>query len=105
MASLPLASGLVAAYMVDGPFDPAKKPWLLSNQRRMGIEQQPTVTKFVYGVEVSYFERLHGPTRGAKGHVSEVMNQEAEIPIVGIFNLADRYERRDARRGGGTDGD
>lgn len=87
-------SGLVAAYLIDGPFDAATEPWLLSNQRKLGIEQQPTITKRVYGVEVSYYEMLHGPTRGAKGHTTEQMINEAEKPIVGLFNMADQIRRR-----------
>lgn len=48
--------------MVDGPFDPAQKPWLLSNQHRFGIEQQPVVS--AGGRE--FYKQLPGPTRGTR---------------------------------------
>ncbi len=57
----------------DGPFDPKVEPWLLSNQRKLGIAIQGD--DLVYG----YWPQPHGYLRGSGRAVLGMMTEPKSI--------------------------
>lgn len=62
---------------VDGPFKASEKPWLLENQRRLGVAVQTMIDG------TGNWTQPHGYMRGAKSRQSMVMNQEVELARTG----------------------
>lgn len=77
----------VTAYMIDGPFPASEKPWLLSNQRKLGIEIQPTVERVIFGVPVRYFEQGHGFMRGSQAEGIAKQNPISEMNLIGANDV------------------
>lgn len=72
---------------IDGPFDPATKPWLLSHQREAGIAVQREIKVIAYGVETVQWDQPHGYMRGGDTMKAEKFGADTAVHRPSVFGV------------------